>query len=226
MQRYFLLSISILIIVNSGWAQKKSLDHSVYDGWQRIGERVISANGNWAAFTVDPQEGDGKLIVRSLQSTTQREFERGANAQFSYEGRFLVFKIKARYAETREAKIKKKKPEEMPKDSLGIWDIAKDSLTKLAMVKSYKMPAKEEGLLAIQLESIEKAGENAEAASDLLVRDLLAGTEKKIVRISDYLWANRGGVLVMEQGKVPKDSLSQNRILRYLQGSMRLDTLS
>ena len=77
MQRYFLLSISILFIVNSGWAQKKSLDHSVYDGWQRASERVVSADGKWAAFTVDPQEGDGKLIARSLHSAAQIEFERG-----------------------------------------------------------------------------------------------------------------------------------------------------
>jgi dipeptidyl aminopeptidase/acylaminoacyl peptidase len=226
MQRYFLLSISILIIVNSGWAQKKPLDHSVYDGWQRVGERVVSADGKWAAFTVDPQEGDGKLIVRSLQSVTQREFERGANAQFSYEGRFLVFKIKARYAATREAKIKKKKPEEMPKDSLGIWDFAKETLTKIAMVKGFKMPAKHEGLLAIQLASLEKAGENAEAASELLVRDLLLGAEKKFARISDYVWAEKGGVLVLEQTKAPKDSLGQNRVLLYRNETSATDTLS
>lgn len=226
MQRYFLLSISILFIVNSGWAQKKSLDHSVYDGWQRVSERVVSADGKWAAFTVDPQEGDGKLIARSLHSAAQIEFERGANAQFSYEGRFLVFKIKARYAETKEAKIKKKKPEEMPKDSLGIWDFTKDSLIKIAMVKGYKMPAKQEGLLAIQLESLGKVGESSEAASDLLVRNLLGGTEKKFASVSDYLLASKGDLIAVRQIKAPKDSLGQNRVLLYQSGSSAIDTIS
>ena len=226
MQRYFLLSISILFIVNSSWTQKKPLDHTVYDNWQRVGDRLVSADGRWVAYSVDPQEGDGKLIVRSLHADIVKEIERGANAQFSYEGRYLVCKIKARYVETREAKIKKKKPEELPKDSLGILDLVKDTLIKIASVKSFKMPARQEGLLAVQLEPLEKAGENTEAGSDLQVYDLLSGTEKKIARITEYSFANQGGNLVMEQVKAPKDSLGQTRVLLYKSLHAALDTIS
>lgn len=226
MQRYFLLSISVLFIVNSGWSQKKPLDHAVYDGWQRVGERLVSADGNWVAYTVDPQEGDGKLVISSTQLDIRKEIERGANAQFSYEGRYLVFKIKARYAETREAKIKKKKPEDQPKDSLGILDLLKDTLIKIASVKGFKMPAKQEGLLAVQLESGEKVAENADAGADLLMYNLLAGTEKKFTRITEYSFANRGGSLVMEQVKAPKDSLGQTKILLYKSTNAEIDTIS
>lgn len=226
MQRYFLLSICILFIIHSSWAQKKPLDHSVYDNWQRVGDRLISADGKWVAYTVDPQEGDGKLVVRSLHAEIVKKIERGSNPQFSYEGRFLVFKIKARYTETREAKIKKKKAEDQPKDSLGILDLVKDTLITIASVKGFKMPAKQEGLLAVQLESLEKAGENTETGSDLQVYNLLTGTEKKISRITEYFFSSMGGSLVMEQVKAPKDSAGQTRVLLFKVTNATIDTIS
>lgn len=43
--------------------QKKPLDHTVYDGWQSIGERILSPDGHWIAYTVAVQEGDDTLFV-------------------------------------------------------------------------------------------------------------------------------------------------------------------
>jgi hypothetical protein len=43
---------------------KKPLDHSVYDGWQSIGEKAISNNGMYVVYAVNPQEGDGKLVLQ------------------------------------------------------------------------------------------------------------------------------------------------------------------
>lgn len=48
-----------LFISTLTWAQKKPLDHTVYDQWQRIGDKLISPNGEWVVYTVEPQEGDG-----------------------------------------------------------------------------------------------------------------------------------------------------------------------
>ena len=43
----FLLLLSPII----SFSQKKPLDHTVYDSWQRIDEKLISANGKFVAFT-------------------------------------------------------------------------------------------------------------------------------------------------------------------------------
>src|SRR6516225_6726347 len=68
----FLLS-SVLI----SWSQKKPLDHSVYDAWQSVGERVVSSDGRFVAYTVNPQEGDGRLFVESTDGTYKKEISRG-----------------------------------------------------------------------------------------------------------------------------------------------------
>ena len=134
------LVFCLIVIVNFLHAQKKPLDHSVYDNWQSIGERLLSNDGKYIVFSVNPQEGDANLILQSADGTYKKEFARGYGAEFSEDSKWLVFKIKPTFKETREAKIKKKKPDEMPKDSLAYLELGKDSLVKIAKVKSFKLP--------------------------------------------------------------------------------------
>jgi len=134
-------------------AQKKPLDHTVYDGWQSIGERMISNDGKWVVYTVTPQEGDANLYIQSTQNTAGKtQVPRGYNAVITEDSRYVVFKIKPLFKETREARIKKKKPEDLPKDSIGIVELGKAGLVKLPKVKSYKTPEKAAGWLAYQKE--------------------------------------------------------------------------
>jgi dipeptidyl aminopeptidase/acylaminoacyl peptidase len=133
-----LLSLSLL-------AQKKPLDHSVYDGWQSIGERAISNNGKFVAYTVTPQEGDGMLVIQATDNSFKKEIPRGYNVTISQDSRFVIFKIRPFFKETREARIKKKRPDDMPRDSLAIIEPGKDSVVKIARVKTYRTPQKGDG---------------------------------------------------------------------------------
>jgi len=136
-------------------AQKKPLDHSVYDGWQSIGERIISNDGKWVVYTVTPQEGDADLFIQATGGDHyKKQIPRGYNAVVTEDSRFVIFKIKPLYKETREARIKKKKPEEMPKDSVGIVELGKDLVFKVARIKSYKTPEKGFGWAAYQKEVV------------------------------------------------------------------------
>ena len=52
-----IFSTTLLLSFTILFAQKKPLDHSVYDGWQSIGERMISNDGRWVVYTINAQEG-------------------------------------------------------------------------------------------------------------------------------------------------------------------------
>ncbi|MEY2811233.1 MAG: hypothetical protein RI991_228, partial [Bacteroidota bacterium] len=143
-----LLLFSVLFVALFTFAQKKVLDHTVYDGWQSIGERRISADGQWVAYTIDVQEGDGMLVVQRTDSSYTQVFSRGYNLAFTEDNLYLVFKIKPTYLDTRNAKIKKKKPEDQPKDSLAIFNLAAKSVDKIADIASYKLPKDAAGFLA------------------------------------------------------------------------------
>ena len=170
-----IFSTTLLLSFTILFAQKKSLDHSVYDGWQSIGERMISNDGKWVVYTINPQEGDNELVIQSSDATYKKVVPRGYNAMITEDSRYAIFKIKPFFADTREAKIKKKKPDDTPKDSFAIVELGKDSVWKLPKVKNYKTPEKEAGWVAYHLEKAIEKRETAKKpeSSDKKVADSL-----------------------------------------------------
>jgi hypothetical protein len=63
--KYFFVYCLVAIASCEMIAQKKPLDHTVYDGWQSIGERMISNDGKWVVYAVTVQEGDNELVIQS-----------------------------------------------------------------------------------------------------------------------------------------------------------------
>ncbi len=171
-----IFSTTLLLSFTILFAQKKPLDHSVYDGWQSIGERMISNDGRWVVYTINAQEGDNELVIQSSDATYKKVVPRGYNATITEDSRYAVFKIKAFFADTREAKIKKKKGDDMPKDSFAIVELGKDSVWKQPKVKNYKTPDKEAGWVAYHLEKAIDKKEMAKKAdaSDKKVADSLS----------------------------------------------------
>ena len=149
--RYILLVSCCFIALNS-FSQKKPLDHTVYDSWESIGEKLISNNGKLVAYTINPQEGDGVLVLQQSDGKKLLEVPRGYTAKFTEDSRYLIFKIKPTFKQTRDARIKKRRPDEMPKDSMGIIETTSVKLEKIARVKTYKLPEKNSQWLAYNME--------------------------------------------------------------------------
>jgi len=259
----FLFAITI---TTGAIAQKKPLDHTVYDGWQSIGERMISNDGKWIVYTITPQEGDNELVIQSADAKFTKSVARGYGALITEDSRYVVFKIKPLFKDTRDARIKKKKPEEMPKDSIAIVALGADSVWKLARIKTFKTPEKESGWVAYHLEkpidkkdarkpeagdkkvtdslnrvidslhqviaSMPKKKKNkdddmsdaegdetpaapVDAGTDLVVRNLQGGRNKTFANVLEYYFSKKGGMLVFEQAKNPKDSMSKNSVVLY-----------
>jgi dipeptidyl aminopeptidase/acylaminoacyl peptidase len=233
--------------------KKKPLDPSVYDGWQSIGERMFSPDGKWLVYTVVAQEGDGRLVVRSTSGSYAKEIPRGAEAAITADSRFVVFRIKPFFAATREARIRKKKPEEMPKDSLGWMELGTDRMTTIARVKSYALPEKNGQWLAYLMEKPEPAkgdsakskgkdstrvgtaaganlgaapkGKDSTEGTDLVLRDLHASAERRFPLTGKYSFSPLGNTLVVEMTRRSADSLSKAAILWVNTGSGKMDTV-
>ncbi|SIR15821.1 S9 family peptidase [Pontibacter lucknowensis] len=133
-------------------ASKKPLTHDVYDSWKGVGSDKLSNNGQYVLFNVDPQEGDGALYIRNYASKAMREFSRGTKAEFTNDSRYAVFQIKPEYNKVRALKLKKKKGDDLPKDSLAIVTLENMNVVKVPRVKSFKLPKEGSNWLAYQLE--------------------------------------------------------------------------
>jgi dienelactone hydrolase len=280
--RKFILVVLITLNFQFSFSQKRALDHSVYDAWQNIGERMISNNGKYVVYTVNPQEGDGTLVIQTSDGKYKKEVDRGYDATITEDNFFVVFKIKPLFRQTREAKIKMKKPDEMPKDSLAIVELGKDSVIKIAGVKNYRTPEKAAGRLAYIFEKgypvhqknkpepdsvtrlnnisrkadslvhiadslrseveaakmkgmqilqpdkkgIKKTFDDAnEEGTELVLRNMQTGEEKKYPWVSDYLFSKNGKKLLIETANKNHDSLGKNFILLVNLPGLETDTV-
>ena len=142
---------SILFIVSSLAAQKKPLDHSVYDNWKSIGTASMSRDGKFSLYVVSAQAGDGYLNASNLLTGSALTVNRGKMPAITFDSKYAVCGIAPLFQETREARIKKKRPEEMPKDSLCIWTLGTSNFVKYPFVTSFKTA--EEGSLAVAFKS-------------------------------------------------------------------------
>lgn len=186
------ITIILLFIVNLALAQKKPLDHQVYDSWESIATKQISDNGIWTAYNVAKQEGDPTQFFSNMSTNQKIVVPRGTGVKFSADTKFAAFLIKPTYQETRTAKIKKKKADDMPKDSLGYINLTTAAVSKIGRVKSFQMPEKGTALLAYHLEkpdtakrtSVTTAAAAAPVAkktdqADLFAQDDKPGADKK-----------------------------------------------
>ncbi len=179
-------------------AQKKELDHTVYDSWQSIRETSFHPQGKYIVYSIVPQEGDGTFIIRNVKTGNELSIARATQAVFTENGEYLVAKIKPSFAETRKAKIDKKKADEMPKDSLVIVELATNTIQKIPSVKNYQL-AEHGNDMMVYLK--DKKGDINKEGSDLVMRDLSSAKEKTFSNISQYLIHPKAMGVVMYQVK-------------------------
>ncbi len=221
---------------------KKPITHSVYDQWKEITYKAITPDGNFAAFTVNPQDGDGNVIFYNLKTAAQDSQRRADNINLTYDSRYAVFKIKPPQKLVRELRRQKKKKEDLPKDSLGIYSFMSRKTERIPDVKSFKIPEKTGGWIAFQLEAKkepkvkmddkpkpeDKKAKKKKANTDdngytLVIRKLPEGKETSFAFVKEYSFAKYGqGLLFTSTGN---DSTMKAGVYWYDLGNGKLQSL-
>jgi len=122
--------IFLLFLVQFSYSQKKVLDHSIYEKWKTLQKPLISNNGRWVAYEINPLKGDGWLYIYDKNTKTLDSFPRGYDAQFTFDSNFLIFKVKPQEKYVRKLKLKKTKQDDLPKDSLFIYSLVVKKIQK------------------------------------------------------------------------------------------------
>lgn len=183
---------------------KKPIDHSVYDQWQSVSALQVSNNGQWVVYQVIPQEGDGELVIRSADGRYTKVIARGSNPVITDDNRFVVCRIRPHFADMRDARIKKKKPEDMPKDSMAVLQLGTDSIWKQPRVKSFRLPDDSGNWLAYHLEKALPEPAKPAVRPDSLTRiNRMAAMADSLQRVADSIRnkaneARQKGLTVLE----------------------------
>ncbi len=200
-------------------APRKAITHDVYDSWKSIQGVKLADDGAWLAFTLQPQDGDGDLVVKNLATGAERKQPRGRDAQFTADGRYVVFTVAPVKAEVDKAKKAKKKPEDQPKAGVGVMDLASGAVWTTERVKSVRLAKDAARFIAYLREPAEKKPgdkkdeEKAPAedpkpdaprkkkekkkdpGTDLVIRELATGAEVIVAEVTDYRWSDDGAWL-------------------------------
>ena len=209
-------------------AQKKPLDHSVYDEWQSIGYSMLSNNGNWVAYQVKTQESDNTLNLFGITVNKNLDIHRGDDVKFTSDSKFAIFNIKPFYKDLKAVRIKKKKENEIAKDSIGIVNLTTQKVEKLPNLKSFKVPEKGGSLVAYLLHKEDKKdttkGKKPEPkrdakkdqALDLVLRNLVSGKKETFNNVVDYDFSENGQHLIFSTKPEKKDSTDKTQYGVYL----------
>ncbi len=229
---------------------KRPLTHQDYDSWRSIQGPTLSRDGKFLAYALAPEEGDGEFVVRNLATGKEWRAPRGSRAEpaapaaaavaavtrpgrevragatsrtaFTADGRAVLFAIGPTKAEIDQAKKARRRPEEMPKNALGIMDLATGRVMRVERVKDFQVPEEGAGFIAYHREPLAEdrpaprrpdttppagtpptapAGRRSRTArpeqgSDLVLRDLSKGSERVLPDVLDYSFSKDGKLLV------------------------------
>ncbi len=214
--------IILLLMPLAAWAQgmeKRPLTHDDYDGWKNIRGEQISPDGRWVSYQVEPQEGDGELVVRSLRDGTEYRHPRGQRASFSEDARFLVFLVAPPEDSLEAAREAKKRGPDLPQDQLAIMTLTDGSVVTVERVQNFQLPDEAGGWVAYLKDEPtseeKKAAEEAQAAeepeeeveeeeeeeekeygTELVLRRLGDGSETFFPSVLEYRFTEEGDYLL------------------------------
>ncbi len=210
--------------------QKKALSISDFAKWKTIKSTCLSANGKYVTYELNPQQGDGHLIIKHNDSRQEDSIARGYAPVFSPESDFILFKIKQPLDSIRQAKIKKISKDKFPQDSLGIFFTRNSKIVKFPRIKSFSIPEENAEWIAFLTEPLsekkKKAKEKSDFTSDadddssdsksanksstLTLFHVKTGDTIQYKKVNDLFYSKKGKYILFSQENI--DSLKNTRV--------------
>jgi dipeptidyl aminopeptidase/acylaminoacyl peptidase len=225
MKQLFTFSFLILFLTTLIAQDKKVLSDDVYDDWKSVTSSQISNDGKWVLYNITPQEGDRTLQIYNIENQSFKTFERAESPAFSYDNQIVIFKNFHPLDSVKILKQKKTKKDDMPNDTLVIYQLLNQNLIRIPAIKSYQLPKKDGGVLAYQVEPEKPKKKAKEAPKEdkskeevttekpkekskkkekkqskdngyhLIIRSLLNNSEDTLKYVTDYEFTENGKYL-------------------------------
>ncbi len=184
--------------------ERRAIGHEVYEIWRTIGNRGISADGEWIHYVLNLENADGELVLASADGTREHRFPRGVQPTFSASGSHALFTIRPSREALAEARNNRASGGQ-PRDTLAIVTLASGEVTRIPEVQSWRLPTDpgSEGArwVAYHFTTQGSAGEGEEAPRNgtLVLRALESGEEHRLPHAAAYSWAAEGGHLLLTE---------------------------
>lgn len=176
--------------------------------WKSIRSAVVSNNGQWFAYRLSPQEGDGQVIIRKTKEEKVYNFPAGEasgyirDVFFSDNSKWAAFTIYPKREEARKLKKQKKKPY----NSVALINLTSGEKIEFEKISSYafsgensswialhKYPPESKGIPGEPGGQAKNAGEKDEwRGSDLILHELSSGMNLNIGNVAEFAFNKKG----------------------------------
>ena len=184
------LIITLIGAHQLGFAEtKKAMTFQDIMRFREIHDAVLSNSGLWAAYSAEPDRGDGEAVIKDLKNGKEYTLERGTKPVFSTDSSWVGVILKP------EALKALADGKEKPKNGIALLELSTGSVSKVENVKSfafsedsswvaYHLYKKEEKEQKENKE--EKRAESKDTGTDLVLRNLSSNKEIFIPYVSEY----------------------------------------
>jgi len=169
--------------------------------WKNIRSPVISDNGEWFAYYLTPNEGDGEVIIRQTRGDKVYRFPIGQSSRyqrpgrlaFSCDAKWLAYTISPSQKEAKKLRQQKKKIYRR----VGLVNLTTGKKIEFDQVKQFAFSPKNPRWLALHKYPPESQKKEKEkwSGSDLILYDLANATKLNIGNVSEFAFDDQGNWL-------------------------------
>lgn len=171
----------------AGQPAQRPLTHADYDAWRSIQSERLSRDGKWVAYVLMEQAGSSKLVLRSTSTSVEYRADVGVWPRsdsapvlaFTYDSRFLL-------AQTRPTAPKN--GESTSPNGLILVEASTGAVTRVDAAVGLQVPEQGSGWIAFR--------RLAGAASAVVLRSLVDGSERQFADVSEFSLAKDARTLV------------------------------
>jgi len=168
-------------------SSKPTLAAADYAKWETLGSGALSPDGKWLAYDFRRGNGSTELRYRAADATTEQNIRSGVNPQFSSNSRWLLF------TETPDTagggRGRGGRGGAGGRNKVGIIDLRTGAQTTFDDISSF--------LLSSDGSHVALRRSSGRRGSDVIVRDLDAGTELTFGNVAELAWSDDGKLLGM-----------------------------
>ena len=218
-----LLVVGMSMMCISMNAQLKTLSPEVFNQWKTISQTQISNDGKKVVYETSGDDTDPSIFLYDTDKNGDKKFDFASGSKFSEDGKTLIYTKKTPSDSLKQLKRLKTKKDDLPKDSLIIYQTLDQSSKAFYNVGKYEFSNKLSDLVYIQTalpnykkDSLANARDvkkqNEENGQDLVIYRPVSGNSDTLHYIKKFASASEAPyVFVWTTGL---DSASQHYLLR------------
>ncbi len=169
--------------------------------WKSIKSPVLSRDGQWFAYYLSPQEGNGEIIIRETKEDKEYRYPIGEtprygsnNISFSHDSNWAAWTVFPTRKEARQAQ-KKKKPAH---NGVSLLNLRSGEKKDFDHIKSFSFSGENPDWLALHFYPSEEQskGKDKWTGSDLMLLDLQNSQPLTFGNVSEFAFNKKGTRLI------------------------------